>query len=220
MFEHTQIRLRALALFAAPVVMLVAIILHPYLEDEFDVLAMAEAVSADPELWAWVHITLMVAFGMILLAVVVLRGLLRTAGEDRWSFIAVPLLIGGGTVFIAIWGLEITVAAVANVGGDVEAVFDDSDRWFGPVGIAGFAMFILGWLSMAWAVRRSHILGRRQTWVVMVATAFMLVGLSFPATLGAYLFSVGMMGFTWPLAYHALSGIGGVSGQPPGAAAG
>ena len=206
MSEHAQMRIRALALFAAPVAMLVAIIFHPYLKDEFDVSAMAAEVVADPERWALVHFMLMAAFAMILLAVVALRTLLRTAGEDRWSFIAVPLLVGGCAVFIGVWGWEVTMAAVANVGGDVEAVFKETDRWFGPVGIAGYAMFILGWLSMALAVRRSRVLGRRQTWVVLGATVVMMAGLSWPATGGGYLFSIGMMGFTWMLGYNALWG--------------
>ena len=218
MTEHTQMRIRALALFAAPVAFLVAIIFHPYLEDEFDVSVVAAEVVADPERWALVHFMLMLAFAIILLAVVALRALLRTAGEDRWSFIAVPLLVGGGTVFIGVWGFEVTVAAVANVGGDVEAVFEESDRWFGPVGIAGYAMFILGWLSMALAVCRSRVLGRRQTWVVLGATAVMIAGLSWPATGGAYLFSFGMMGFTWMLGYHALWGASGLHKNSVGTA--
>ena len=184
MTGQTQIRLRALALFAAPVAMLASMIYHPYLEDEFDISAVTEKVVADPDRWMTVHFMLMLAFALILLAVVVLRGLLRAAGEERWSFIAVPLLIGGSTVFIGVWGFEITAAGVANAGGDVEAVFDETDRWFGPVGIAGYVMFILGWGSMAWAVRRSHLLGRRQTWVVLGATVVMIAGLSIPATGG------------------------------------
>jgi hypothetical protein len=161
---------------------------------------------------------LMLAFALILLAVVALRAVLRTAGEERWSFIAVPLLVGGGTLFTAIWGLEITVAAVANVGGDVEAVFKESDQWFGPVGLIGLATMSLGWLSMALAVHRSKVLGRRQTWVVWSATVVMFAGMLIPATGGAYLFSFGMIGFTWMGSYHALTGASGLSGRSSGSA--
>ena len=213
MAEITQIRLRVLALFAAPVLMLASMIYHPYLEDELDVSAVTEKVLADPDRWVLVHFMLMAAFALILLSVVVLRGLLRTAGEERWSFIAVPLLIGGGTVFIGIWGFEITAAGVAETGGDVEAVFNETDRWFGPVGIAGYGMFILGWVSMALAVYRSGGLGRWQTRLVLGATVVMIAGLSFPATGGGYLFSIGMAGFMWPMAYRALSEVG--AQQPP-----
>ncbi len=68
--ERTQIRLRSLALFVAPVAMLVAIIFHPFLVDELDVAAAAAAIIADPTRWAWVYIMLMAAFALILLAVV------------------------------------------------------------------------------------------------------------------------------------------------------
>ncbi len=191
MAERTQIRLRAFALFAAPVPLLVAFIIHPYLINEFDISAVAADVVADPGRWVLAHIMLMVGFTVILIAVVALRELLRTAGEERWSIIAVPLLIGGGTVFNAVWGMEIAVAAVANVGGDVEAVFNESDRWLGPAGIVGYVMWIFGWLSMALAVYRSRILGRRQTWVVLAATIVMIGGLSYPSTGGGYLFAFG-----------------------------
>ncbi len=206
MAEQTLIRLRAFALFSAPVPLLVAFIIHPYLKDEFDIPAVAAEVVADPERWVLAHIMLMVAFAVMLIAIVALRGLLQTAGEDRWSVIGIPLLVAGGIVFAAVWGMEITVAAVADLGGDVEAVFDESDRWLGPVGIAGYVMWILGWLSMALAVYRSRCLGRRQMWVVLVATVVMIGGLSYPATGGGYLFAFGLMGFTWMLGYHALSG--------------
>ncbi len=166
---------------------------------------MAAEVVADPERWVLAHIMLMVAFAVMLIAVAALRELLRTAGEDRWSVIAVPLLVAGGIVFAAVWGMEITVAAVANLGGDVEAVFDESDRWLGPIGIVGYVMWILGWLSMALAVYRSRTLGRGQMWVVLVATVAMIGGLSYPATGGGFLFAFGLMGFTWMLGYHALS---------------
>ena len=97
---------------------------------------------------------------------------------------------------------------------DVKAVFEESDRWFGPIGLVGYAMFLLGWPIMAVAVHRSKVLGRRQTWVVLGATVVMLAGLSFPSTAGAYLFSIGLMGFTWMLAYKGLSNAAGPRDQP------
>ena len=203
--ERIQIRLRAIALFAAPVPLLIAFIIHPYLTDEFDIPAVAAHVVADPDRWVLAHIMLMVAFAVMLIAVVALRGLLRTAGEERWSFIAVPFLVGGGTVFIAVWGMEITVAAVANVGGDVQAVIKESDRWLGPARVVGYVMWGFGWLSMALAVYRSRILGQTQTWVVLAATVVMIGGLSYPSTGGGYLFAFGVMGFTWMLGYNALA---------------
>ncbi len=207
MAERIQIRLSAIALFAAPVPLLVALIIHPYLTNEFDIPAVAAEVVADPERWVLAHIMLMVAFAAMLLAVVALRGLLGMAGEERWSFIAVPFLIGGGTVFIAVWGMEIGVAAVANVGGDVEAVLREGDRWFGPARVVGYVMWGFGWLSMALAVYRGRFLERRQTWVVLAATVVMIGGLSYPSTGGGYLFAFGLMGFTWMLGYHVLAAL-------------
>ena len=214
MVSSVQRRLKAATLFAAPLVLLTGIASHPYLVDEFDVPAMAAEVSVDPGRWAWVHVVLIVAFALISLAVVVVRGMLRDAGEDRWSFFAVPLLVGGSVIFASIWGLEITVAAVANVGGDVEAVFTESDRWFGPLGIVGFGMSFIGWGILAFAVRRSGILGQRLTWLVLVATVVMLAGFLWPATGGGYLYSIGMIGFTWTLGYRAMKSVAVSPAEP------
>ena len=218
MAERTRIRSRALVLFITPVALLAAFIVHPYLVNELDAEAAAAAVIADPTRWIWAHIMLMAGFAMILLAVGALRHLLRTAGEDRWSFIAAPLIVVGSVVFIAVWGFEITIAAVANVGGDVEEVLKEGDRWFAPLGIAGYLMYFLGWAIMALAVRRSQLLRRRLTWVVLGATVVILAGLSFPSTAGAYLFTFGLMGFTWTMGYHVLSSTRGHSDPSSGAA--
>ncbi len=143
--------------------------------------------------------------------------------EEVWSF-----LIDPSKVVTCLPGAELTGqkdentyegAVKVKVGAITmsykgTAVFEETDKWFLPVGIAGFAMYVVGWISMAWAVRRSHVLARRATWALMVATLLMLVGLAIPTTGGAYLFAIGMMGFTWPLAYQALRGTGRISLQP------
>ncbi len=149
---------------------------------------------------------LTVGFGLMVLAAFALRELLRAAGEERWSFVAAPLILGGGTLLIGVWGGELDIAAVATSGGDVQAVFETGQVWFDALAIGGFLMLALGWTSMALAVYRSKILGRRQTWVVMTATVVMLGGLLLPATGGGYLFAVGMLGFTGMLGYPALTG--------------
>ena len=205
MSERSQMRLRALALFAAPVTLGVAFFLHPYLTDETDISEFVDAAVADPDRWAWAHVMLTVGFGLMVLAALALRQLLRAAGEERWSFVAVPLILGGGTLLIGVWGGELDIAAVARTGGDVQAVFEAGQVWFDPLAIGGFVMLALGWISMALAVYRSKILGRQQTWVVVAATVVMLAGLLIPTTGGGYLFAAGMLGFTGMLGYHVLS---------------
>ena len=50
-------------------------------------------------------------------------------------------------------------------------------------------MLALSWTSMALAVYRSRILGRRRTWVVMATRVVMLGGRALPTTGGGYLFT-------------------------------
>ena len=62
MAERTLIRLRACALFAAPVPLLVAFIIHPHLKNEFDTSAVAADVVADPARWVLAHIMMKTEF--------------------------------------------------------------------------------------------------------------------------------------------------------------
>ena len=53
MVDITQVRLRSLALFFAPVMMLAAIVFHPYLVNELDVEAATAAVAEPKPESSW-----------------------------------------------------------------------------------------------------------------------------------------------------------------------
>ena len=203
MTEESQGRLRALVLFVAPVVLLVGFIYHPYVDNETDTAMVAEEVVADPERWAWAHLIVLLGLGLTLLAVFSVRQMLRAIGEKRWSFIAVPLLVVGGTLNSAPVGAEITLAGVANAGADVEAVAEDADPWITPVFFVGAVLFALGWLSFAGALYQSQLLERRQTWIAIAALVVLVIGMFILATGGAYLVGVAALVVSWLIGYRA-----------------
>ncbi len=85
MSDTTQKRLRALAFFSAPVVLMAGWLYHPYVADETKVQSFVDAASSDPDRWAWAHIILIIGFVLASLAVLAARHELRSAGEERWS---------------------------------------------------------------------------------------------------------------------------------------
>ncbi len=207
MSEETQNRARALVLFVAPVVLLIGFLVHPYVSDESDTGKIAEELAGDPERWAWGHLILLIGMALTLLAVFSIRQLLRAAGEERWSFGAVPLLVVGATMIAGLVGAEVALAGVANASAvsDLEAVLDDVDPWLTPMFLIGAVIFSLGWLAFAVALYQTQILGRQQTWVAIAAIVVLVVGMFIPATGGGYVVAVGAGVASWLIAYHIWS---------------
>ena len=205
MSDTTQKRLRALALFSAPVVLMVGWLYHPYVADETKVQSFADAASSDPDRWAGAHIILVIGFVLASLAVLAARHELRSAGEERWSPPAVLLLVTGHTLLVGIWFWEVDVAAVAKLGGDTEAVLLQSGTYgLEPLALAGFLMMGIGWILLALALYRSRILQPIPSWSIAGLMVPILAGLLTPSTGGSYIFGVGVLGFMWLLAYRIL----------------
>ena len=142
----TQNQVRALALFGAPLAILLGVAIHPYVGNEIDLDRVTKTITDDPDRWALAHF-LILAFGMglVLVSAVVLRRFLMDEGELRWSFIAFPFVLVGGTVVGSGFGLwELAAAAVANAGGDVRAVMDAAEPWFNVLFGVGGLLFLGG----------------------------------------------------------------------------
>ncbi len=218
MSEEIQNRARALVLFVAPVVLLVGFLVHPYVSDQSDVGKIAEELAGDPDRWAWGHLILLIAMALTLLAVFSIRQLLRAAGEERWSFGAMPLLVIGGTLIAGLIGGEVALAGVANSSAvsDLEAVLDDAEPWITPMFFSGAVLFSLGWLALAVALYQTQILGRQQTWIAVAAIVVLAVGMFIPATGGGYVVAVGAGVASWLIGYHIWSG---PAAQPGGSEA-
>jgi len=132
MSEQRYDQARAAVLSIAPLVLLAGILAHPFVDTYFETSVVAAAVSRAPDRWAVAHLIIPIGMTLLLLAVVVISGEFRRAGEYRWSVIAVPLLFIGGAVWGAVAALEITYAAVARSGGDVLALMETNATWTTP----------------------------------------------------------------------------------------
>lgn len=191
----------------APLAALVGFLWHPYVANVTDRAAVAGAVGAGATRWAASHLLLAVAFGLAVLAVFALRVTLRAAGEDRWSFTAVPFVTVGMTLVVVVLGAEgVAAAAVAGAGGDVAAFLAEVEVWLTPTYVIAALLLAAGWLSLARAVSRSNLLDRAWAAVVTAGLVALAVLGFLPfgwASIGTGLAAV--LAF-WPLAYRMWAG--------------
>lgn len=199
----TRARFGAAIVALAPAVMLVGLFAHPYIAILPDEAAVAETATADTTRWGLVHLTVGVASGLLVLAFLALRSHLREAGEERWSILALPFIVVGGTLFAVLPGMEFAPLAAAEADGDVQATQAALAPWFLPILVTGAATFAIGVFAFAKGIADSRILSRRLTWLVVGALVVMAVARLVPV--GAVQFYVqGAAGIValWPLAYE------------------
>jgi hypothetical protein len=203
MSATTRAQFRAAIVAIAPAVMLAGLFAHPYIATLPDEAAVAEAVAADTTYWGLVHLTAAVASGLLVLAFLAIRSYLRDAGEERWSVLALPFIVVGGTLFAVLPGMEFVPLAAAEAGADAEAAQAALAPWFIPIQMTGAITFAVGVFAFAKGIANSRVLSRRLTWLVVGALVVMAVSRLVPV--GAVQFYVqGAAGVValWPLAYE------------------
>lgn len=182
-------QLDALAIVAAPVVVLVAVVVHPYLSDPTDPGEIARVIGEEPGRWAWGHIALGLGIALFVLAVFALRHHLRDQGENRWSFWAVPFTtVGGGlvTFMIGVEGLGGRAAADANSAlAFVEAT---QDWWW--LWLTGLALFSAGVILLAASVANGSLVTGMTRRLVVVALVIGVAGNFIPAGWALYVIGI------------------------------
>lgn len=181
-------RTRAAVVAGAPVVMLVALVSHPFIAVLPDADVVADAVQADTTRWAVVHLLSAVGVALVALAFLAVRAHLRDAGEDRFSSRGLPLVLFGSALYGLLPALEFAPFAAAKTGGDVTAVQEALRPWFLGALVSGAVMFAVGAWAFARAVASSGVLERRATRVVV--TALVVLALSRAIPLGVVQFYV------------------------------
>ena len=199
----TRARFGASIVAIAPAVLLFAFVYHPYIANLTDKAAVAAALASDTTRWGFSHLAVGLGSGLVVLAFLAIRSYLREASEDRWSILALPFIVMGGTLFAVLPGMEFAPLAAAEAGADVQATQAALAPWFLPVLVTGAATFAIGVFAFAKGIADSRILSRRLTWLVVGALVVMAVARLVPV--GAVQFYVqGAAGIValWPLAYE------------------
>ena len=202
MSAMTRARLRTAIVAVAPAVLLVGFAYHPYISPLTDEAAVATAAAADTVRWQLAHVTIAVGYGLVVLAFLAVRSYLRGVGEERWSVLALPPIVLGSTLFVILTGMEIALAAVAETGGDAQAVQAALSPWFVPILLAGAIGFALGAFGFAIGIARSAVLRPGLTRVVTGALGMMAVARFVPLSVAPYMLPVAGVVALWPLAYE------------------
>ena len=192
----------AIAIVAvAPAVLLAGFAYHPYISPPTDEASVAAAAASDALRWQLAHVTVAIGYGLMVLAFLAIHSHLRELGEERWSVLALPPIVLGSTLFVILTGMEIALAAVAETGGDAQAVQAALFPWFVPILLIGAIGFALGAFGFAMGIARSAVLSPGLTRVVAGALLLMAVARFVPLSVAPYLIAVAGVVALWPLAY-------------------
>jgi hypothetical protein len=198
----TRARLETGVVAVAPAVLLAGFAYHPYISPPTDEAAVAAAAASDPQRWQLAHVTIAIGYGLVVLAFLGVRRHLREVGEERWSVLALPPIVLGSTLFVILTGMEIALGAVAETGGDAEAVQAALFPWFVPILLAGGVGFALGAFGFAMGIARSAVLRPGLTRVVAGALLAMALARFVPLSVAPYLMAAAGVVALWPLAYE------------------
>lgn len=195
-------RLRAAIVAIAPAVLFAGFAYHPYVTNGRDEAALAEAAASDTTRWGLSHLAIGIGYALLALAFIAIRSYLREAGEERWSAAALPLSVAGCALFPILTGMEFTLLAAAETGGDAEAAQTELMPWFIPVLLMGAISFALGALGFARGVAHSGVLSLQPMRLVVGALVVMAAARFVP--LGAAQYVIGVAGLLalLPLAYE------------------
>ena len=201
----SDIKLRAAVVFVAPAVILAGFLYQPYISDFTDVAEFGETVAAGPNRWLLSRVVLATGLVLLILAVFAIRLYLHEAGEDQWSFPAVPLVTVGASVFIFVLGFRgLAGWTIAERGGGAAGIaeFFDKSTFADAAFPIGGVIFSLGLLSLAVAVKASGTLADSAARVVVIAIVINVIAGFIP--MGWAIYITGFVGFAvfWPIAYQ------------------
>ena len=193
---------RAATLAITPVVLLVAMVSHPYLPGRLpNNTAVAEALAEGTTRWGLVHLAAGVASGVVVLAFIAVRGYLRERGDQSLSAIGLGFIVMGSLFYALLPGMEFAPLAAVESGADPAAAQAALDDWFVPVLLIGAVLFAIGVGCVAGAIRRHAGLSPTLTMVVVLALIVWAASRFAPfAAAQLYVQSAAALVALWPLA--------------------
>jgi hypothetical protein len=200
----TTTGLQPVLLAVTPVLLLTALVWHPYVSGRLpNNAAIADAVAADTTRWGLVHLASGVAFGVVVLAFIAARSYLRAAGEERWSGFGLPFIVIGSSLHTMLPGMEFAPLAAVESGSDAEAVQAALVPWFVPVLATGGILFVVGTFGFVVGIARSGVLTPGLTALVIGGLLAMAVSRLVPlSTVQFYVQGLAAFVALWPLAYQ------------------
>lgn len=190
----------------APVVLLGAILYHPFIARISEPGAVAEAMVAATFRWGVSHLAGAVGAGLVLIAFMVVRRILAEAGENKWSAIGMPFIAIGSVLFAVLPGLEVGVmAAVEATGAGAEgaaAAQAAAEPWFIPTLLTSSVLFLIGAVGFAGGIIKSGVLSPNLTRVVAGALAVMALARFVPLGVALHVSALAAVVALWPLAYE------------------
>lgn len=202
MTERTTSRFRAVITALAPLALLVAFIWHPYIAGRLpNDSAIADAAADDPTRWGLAHLAAGFASGVVILAFIAIRGLIRDLTDDSWSALGLPLIVIGSIFYTLLPGMEFAPLAAIDAGSDAAAAQSALQPWFLPVLLIGAVTFALGVFSFAKGIASLSILSPRLTGLIVVALVILALSRFVPLfAVQGYVQSAAAMIALWPLA--------------------
>lgn len=189
----------------APVVLLGAILYHPFIARIAEPTAVAEAMVADSFRWGASHLAVAVGAGLVLIAFMVVRGILAEAGENKWSAIGMPFIAIGSVLFAVLPGLEVGVmAAVEATGTGAEGAAAGQaavDSWFIPTLLTSSVLFLIGTVGFAGGIIKSAVLTPTVTRVVAGSLAIMALARFVPLGIALHISALAAVVALWLVAY-------------------
>lgn len=213
MSETTRGRLQAAIVAIVPFFWLAAMGYHPYIANLTDPSAVAGAMSADTTRWAVSHFAIGVGSGLLLLAFLAVRSYLREAGEDRWSFRAVPFLVVGTSLFVFLPAFETAMIAASRAGADPVALQEQLQPFFVPMMVAQALTFGIGLICLAIGVVRSRVFDRQLTWIIAGALVVAAVSRFVPQGRALYVGAVAGVVALVPIAIQMWSALPSTQGE-------
>jgi hypothetical protein len=202
-FSKTGSATRAAIIAIAPVLLLAAMIWHPYIPGRLpNNAAIAEAVSNDTTRWGLSHLASAVASAVLVLAFIAIRGLLRESGDKTWSAIGLGFIVVGSLSYTVLPGMEFAPLAAVQSGVNPIAVQTALQDWFVAVLMVGALTFAIGVGGFAIPILRHPPLRPELAWVVVVALIVMAVSRVVPlAAVQFYVQGAAALIALWPLAW-------------------
>lgn len=201
MSERVQQQLRAASVALAPVVLLVGFLTHPYVADLMDEAEVAAAAAADPARWGLAHIIIGLGVALSVLLFFAVRTHLRGMGENRWSFLSVPLAALGLTSFAVIVGVDGLGGRAAAEMGVEAAFFEEVFAAMLPIQLVAGIFTALAIIALVLALAGSGLLGGAMRAVVSIAFLVTAASLLVPMGWAAYVGSAALVVGAWPVAF-------------------